>query len=87
MALITLIVFLPTLGALAIAFMPSKKDENGVNEKDNQNLLLGSTLAVGILTFVVSLAALVFMEDSAIDENIGEMQHAFSVSWIDEFDI
>lgn len=87
MALITLIVFLPTLGALAIAFMPSKKDENGVNEKDNQNLLLGSTLAVGILTFVVSLAALVFMEDSAIDENIGEMQHAFSVSWIPAFDI
>ena len=41
MALITLIVFLPTLGALAIAFMPSKKDENGVNEKDNQNFASG----------------------------------------------
>ena len=42
MLLISLIVFLPTLGALCIAFMPSKKDEDGVNEKENQNMLLGA---------------------------------------------
>ena len=50
-------------------------------------MLLGFTLAVGILTFVVSLAALVFMGDSAIDENIGEMHNMRLVSPIPAFDI
>ena len=66
MTFLTILVFLPTLGALVIAFLPSKKDEDGVNEKENQNLLLGATLTVGVLTFLVSLVGLIFMNSTAL---------------------
>ncbi len=87
MLLISLIVFLPTLGALAIAFMPSKKDENGVNEKENQNMLLGATLAISIATFLVTLMTFLFAGDTAFDTELASMQSAFSVEWIPSFDI
>ena len=82
MFIISLIVFLPTLGALAIAFMPSKKDENGVNDKENQNLLLGATLTFGILTFLVTLGAFLFGEETAFNAEAEFMQNAFSADWI-----
>jgi len=87
MLLISLIVFLPTLGALFIAFMPSKKDEDGVNDKENQNMLLGATLAFGILTFLVTLGAFLFAEDTAFDAAATSMQQAFSAEWIPAFNI
>ena len=87
MTFLTILVFLPTLGALVIAFLPSKKDEDGVNEKENQNLLLGATLTVGVLTFLVSLVGLIFMNSTAFDAGLSEMQNAFSFSWIPAFDI
>ncbi|MBA63612.1 MAG: NADH-quinone oxidoreductase subunit M [Planctomycetaceae bacterium] len=85
--IISLIVFLPTLGALVIAFMPSKKDENGVNDKENQNLLLGATLVVGILTFLLTVVAFLFVGESKFSVEVASMQHAFSVDWIPSFDI
>ncbi|MEL0095870.1 MAG: NADH-quinone oxidoreductase subunit M [Planctomycetaceae bacterium] len=87
MLLISLIVFLPTLGALCIAFMPSKKDEDGVNEKENQNMLLGATLAFGIITFLVTLGAFLFSSDTAFDAAASSMQNAFSAEWIPSFNI
>ena len=87
MFIISLIVFLPTLGALAIAFMPSKKDENGVNDKENQNLLLGATLTFGILTFLVTLGAFLFGEETAFNAEAEFMQNAFSADWIPSFNI
>ena len=87
MFIISLILFLPTLAALAIAFMPSKKDENGVNDKENQNLLLGATLTFGILTFLVTLGAFLFGEETAFNAEAEFMQNAFSADWIPSFNI
>ena len=65
--------------------MPSKKDENGVND-ENQNLLR-ATLAIGILTFLVTLGAFLFGGETAFEASTASIQNAFSVDWIPSFNI
>lgn len=84
---ITLIVFLPTIGALALAFFPSLKDEEGVNEAENKNLLLMATLAITLITFAVTVGVFLLGGDDRFHSNTGLMQKAFSVDWIPAFDI
>jgi|TARA_B110000263_G_scaffold150260_1_gene130386 NADH-quinone oxidoreductase subunit M len=84
---ITLIVFLPTIGALALAFFPSLKDEEGVNEAENKNLLLIATLAITLLTFAVTVGVFLLGGDDRFHSNTADMQKAFSVDWIPAFNI
>ena len=84
---ITLIVFLPTIGALALAFFPSRKDEEGVNEAENKNLLLIATLAITLLTFAVTVGVFLLGGDDRFHSNTADMQKAFSVDWIPAFNI
>ena len=84
---ITLIVFLPTIGALALAFFPSLKDEEGVNEAENKNLLLIATLAITLITFAVTVGVFLLSGDARFHSNTADMQKAFSVDWIPAFDI
>ena len=84
---ITLIVFLPTIGALALAFFPSRKDEEGVNEAENKNLLLMATLAITLITFAVTVFVFLLSGDARFHSDTANMQKAFSVDWIPAFDI
>jgi NADH-quinone oxidoreductase subunit M len=84
---ITLIVFLPTIGALALAFFPSLKDEEGVNEAENKNLLLMATLAITLITFAVTVGVFLLSGDARFHSDTANMQKAFSVDWIPAFDI
>ena len=84
---ITLIVFLPTIGALVLAFFPSLKDEEGVNEAENKNLLLMATLAITLITFAVTVFVFLLSGDARFHSDTEVMQKAFSVDWIPAFDI
>jgi NADH-quinone oxidoreductase subunit M len=78
---------LPTIGALALAFFPSLKDEEGVNEAENKNLLLIATLAITLLTFAVTVGVFLLGGDDRFHSNTADMQKAFSVDWIPAFNI
>ncbi|MEC7564609.1 MAG: NADH-quinone oxidoreductase subunit M [Planctomycetota bacterium] len=87
MLIISLIVFMPTLGALILAFFPSRTDEDGVNEKENKDLLLFATLAISLLTFALTVGAFLLSGEGRFHSSLAEMQHTFSVSWIPAFNI
>jgi NADH-quinone oxidoreductase subunit M len=75
--LLSLIVFLPTLGALVLALVPRGNDET------IKFISLGFT----ILTFVLTL--MLFFGDRAVDfdASLARMQDMFSFSWIPSFGI
>ena len=87
MLIISLIVFLPTLGALILAFFPSRTDEDGVNEKENKDLLLFATLAISLITFALTVGAFLLSGEGRFHSTIAEMQYTFSVAWIPAFNI
>ncbi|MBC8355630.1 MAG: NADH-quinone oxidoreductase subunit M [Planctomycetes bacterium] len=75
--LLSLIVFLPVLGALVLAFVPSGKDDVA------RYITLGFTIAV----LVVSVVG--FFGDGAthFEDDVASMQSVFNLPWIDSFDI
>jgi NADH-quinone oxidoreductase subunit M len=76
--LLSVIVFLPVLGAIVLAFIPGDQKETC------RYLTLGVTLAV----LVASIFAFFLPSSPAsFDLQIGAMQSAFNVPWIPSFDI
>ena len=78
--LLTLIVFLPAAGALALAFFPKNSDEAV------KYFTLGITLAV-CLAIIAPLLCGWPSEGLKFDIRQPAMQDAFSVSWIPSFNI
>jgi NADH-quinone oxidoreductase subunit M len=77
--LLSLIVFLPSLGALALAFFPREKTEA------MKAFSLAITAVVFLLTAVMALPG----QGSGwqFDTSVAEMQKVFSISWIPSFNI
>ena len=77
-ALLSAIVFLPTLGALLLAFFPKEKDD----------LVRYVTLAVTLLVLLgVVLFIMVPGGPANFDTATAEMQSTFSIAWIPSFNI
>ncbi len=75
---LSLIVFLPTVGALVIAFIP----------KDRVEALRNFSLAITGLTFLASIGVLLLPASATyFDRDVATMQNAYPVSWIPSFDI
>lgn len=87
--LLSLIIFLPTLGAWLLLFLPKE------NEQLLKRFSLGVTIAVFLLTVWIALPATSGDPKTLADSTqtsqfvlgIGEMQHAFSLKWIPSFNI
>ncbi len=76
--LISLIVFLPALGALVIAFLPGNKSD----------LIRYVTFGVCLATLVLSVYAfLVDGSPAKFDTEKAQMQSTFNIPWIPSFDI
>lgn len=75
---LSLIVFLPSLGALILAFVP----------RDHTDALRGISLAATAVTFFVSIGAFLLRSSGTyFDTNVATMQSSFNLSWIPSFDI
>jgi NADH-quinone oxidoreductase subunit M len=89
--LLSLIIFLPTLGAWILLFLPKEQEEL------TKRFALGVTVAVFLLTVWIAIPASVdpsSAESAAASTRtsnfvlgIGQMQHAFSLRWIPSFNI
>ena len=75
--LLTLIVFLPVLGAIVLAFVPGGREE----------LVRYITLGVTIGVLALTAIGFFFTEATNFDVARGDMQDTFSVAWIPSFDI
>ena len=80
LAFLSLLIFLPTLVAFAIAFVPGKGNENGIR---------CATLAATIIVLLMSLGMAFGWTDVAFSttDGVADMQHLTSVDWIPTFDI
>jgi len=81
--MLSLIIFLPALGALVVCLLPKDRDELV------KLVSFFTTVAVFLVTVLVAIPA---APDSgrvafALDERAEAMQYAFSVPWIDSFNI
>jgi NADH-quinone oxidoreductase subunit M len=74
--LLSLIVFLPVLGALVIAFLPGSKTD----------LIRNVTFGICAATLALSVYAF-FCSPTAFDVSKGEMQNVFNIPWIPSFNI
>jgi NADH-quinone oxidoreductase subunit M len=74
---LSLLVFLPALGALAIAFFPRGRDE----------AIKFTALGVTIFTFLLTLYLFFDHEGVRFQAGVAEMQNLFSVPWIPTFGI
>ncbi len=79
--LLNLVIFLPALGALVIGFFPKGADEA------IKRLSLGVTAAVFVLTVWLAIPACAHGERSHFALGSGAMQLAFSVPWIEAFNV
>ncbi len=79
--LLSLIVFLPSLGALVLAFLP----------KDKPDLIkfvsLFTTVIVFVLTAWMAIPAVTGEDTTRFNLSVTEMQDAFSLPWIPSFNI
>jgi len=78
--LLTALVFLPSLAALVLAFLPS----------DKPDLLRYFTLATTVVVFVLMIMGLLLGGNEShtrFDPNVGTMQDVVNVSWIPSFNI
>ncbi len=81
--ILSLIIFLPALGALAIAFLPRRQEE----------LLKRTAFLVTVLVFLLTAWVALPSTDQPMGETsrfvigLGEMQQAFSLPWIPSFNI
>ena len=81
--MLSLIIFLPALGALVVVLLPKERDELA------KLVSFFTTVAVFLVTVLVAVPA---ADDAgrvafALDARAEAMQHAFSVPWIDSFNI
>jgi proton-translocating NADH-quinone oxidoreductase chain M len=76
--ILSLLVFLPALGALVLAFLPSKQEEA------IRYFGFGVALVTMILSFI---AFFVSSSSTKFDASIATMQSVFNVAWIPSFDI
>jgi len=84
--LLSLIVFLPALGALALIFFPGTVDEDKQSQRND--LLRSITLFITIAVFVLALLTFFLLPASLFDSSSGNMQHhTFSSQWIPSFNI
>jgi NADH-quinone oxidoreductase subunit M len=78
---LSLVVFLPALGALILAFLP----------REQPGLLKGFTLAVTMAVFLLTVWIAIPQpsgaETAQFDLGVAEMQNMFSVPWISSFNI
>jgi NADH-quinone oxidoreductase subunit M len=74
---LSLMVFLPALGALALAFFP----------RGNEEAVRYTTLAVTILTFMLSLGLFFDARGVQFKTGVADMQDMFSAPWIPSFGI
>jgi len=87
--LLSLIIFLPTVGAWLLLFLPKE------NEQLLKRFSLGVTISVFLLTVWIALPATGedpqalanSTQSSQFVLGIGQMQHAFSAKWIPSFNI
>jgi len=78
LTLLSTVVFLPALGALALAFFPREKTEA------MKYFALGVTALVFLLTLIIALPS---AGDWQFDAAVTDMQKVFSVGWIPSFNI
>jgi NADH-quinone oxidoreductase subunit M len=76
-AILSLIVFLPALAALLIAFIPS----------DKVDVIRWVTLAATAIVMVLCIYAFLGDGETKFDTSVGTMQSIFHVDWIPSFDI
>ena len=74
---LSLLVFLPALGALVLAFFP----------RGNEEAIRYTALAVTILTFMLSLGLFFDARGVEFKSGVAEMQDVFSAPWIPSFGI
>ena len=75
--MLSLVIFLPALGALVLAFAP----------RGNEDLVKAATLAVTIAVFLLTLAMAFGLGQSGFERQQADMQNLFSFQWIPSFDI
>ncbi len=75
--LLTALIFLPSLAALIVAFLPSDKPE----------LIRYFTLASTIVVFAIMITGLAFGGSTTFDSDLGTMQNVVNVPWIPSFNI
>ena len=78
--LLSLIIFLPALGALLISLLPKRHDNLF------KQVALVTTLVVAALTVYVAIPATPG-GDSGFELGSPQMQYAFSIPWIESFNI
>ncbi len=80
--LLSLIIFLPALGALVIGLLPKGRDDLF------KQVALATTILTAILTIVVAMPASP-SGNSSVGFELGkaQMQYAFSIPWIESFNI
>ena len=76
LVLLSVIVFLPALAALVIAFLPKAAEE----------MIRFATLMVTIAVFVLCVVAFM-MGEATFDAALADMQYVFNESWIPSFNI
>src|SRR5690349_830880 len=74
---LSLMVFLPALGALALAFFPRGKEE----------AIRYTTLGITIFTFMLSLGLFFSARGVEFKTGVADMQDLFSAPWIPTFGI
>ncbi|HEX3654629.1 MAG TPA: NADH-quinone oxidoreductase subunit M [Pirellulales bacterium] len=75
--LLSLIVFLPALGALIVAFLP----------KERPDVIKWVSLVVTLIVFVLTVILAIPGENPRFQLGVGQMQDAFSLDWIPSFNI
>ena len=80
--LLSLIIFLPAVGALVISLLPKGRDEL------YKQVALATTLIVAALTVYVAMPATPGAESSSgFEMGKAQMQYAFSIPWIESFNV
>ncbi len=83
--LLSLIVFLPAIGALILTLCPGTVDED--QQARRNDLFRITTLVITIAVFALAIFTFFGMSDTAFDSSAGKMQNVFNASWIPSFNI
>lgn len=81
LVILSLIVFLPVLGAILLAFLPSDKPDV------LRNFTLATTASVFLLTFFALIDPFGWKSPTQFNVALGTMQNVFNVPWIPSFNI
>ena len=83
--LLSLIVFLPAIGALILTLCPGTVDED--QQARRNDLFRITTLVITIAVFALAIFTFFGMSDTAFASSAGKMQNVFNASWIPSFNI